>query len=171
MEQKIFGLAALGLAAMGLATDLRDHKIYNKLTLPSMAAGLLAGLVFSGPGGLMSGVLGILMASLSLICWFLGVLKAGDVKLYMAVGAWTGWQFTGLVLISSMLSGGAAAACLMLFRKNGRRTFRRLWEYVKNLVMARNFYPYEPENSQGYLSFGACIFCGVLWTFWYLYMR
>ena len=74
MEQKLFGLAALGLAAMGMATDLRDHKIYNKLTLPSMAAGLLAGLVFSGPGGLMSGVLGIFIASLSLICWFLGVL-------------------------------------------------------------------------------------------------
>ena len=104
-----------------MATDLRDHKIYNKLTLPSMAAGLLAGLVFRAQEVLCRGVLGILMASLSLICWFLGVLKAGDVKLYMAVGAWTGWQFTGLVLISSMLSGGAAAACLMLFRKKRQK--------------------------------------------------
>lgn len=72
-------------------TDLRFQRIRNIHTGPSMGAGILLGLLGAGLGGAGMALLGILCGFASMgILYAVGIMKAGDVKLAMAVGALVG---------------------------------------------------------------------------------
>lgn len=164
-------LAAVLAAGVGAYTDLKYHKIYNKLTMPVILAGLVCNLLLGGLRGLAGSLLGILTGALFAVLWLMGMLKAGDIKLYMAVGALAGWRFCGCTMIFSVLIGGAAAAFLMAIRKTGRLSFNRLKEYLRQLLYIKQFYTYQPEEQSAYFSFGCCIFIGTLAAVWYLGLR
>ena len=165
----VWYLSAVLVAGWGAVTDLRHHKIYNKLTISAMIAGILFHVCFYGIRGCQSSLLGILPGMACILFWLSGMLKAGDIKLYMAVGALAGWGFCGYTLVSTVLSGGVLAAVLMVVRKNGRVAGRRLWIYLMNLIYTRQFHRYRPEEPKSYFSFGCCIFAGTLVALWKLY--
>lgn len=162
----VLSLAAVLTAACGAATDLRDHKIYNRLTIPAMAAGIAANTVLGGFLGLGNGIFGLLLGQAMILTWRLGMLKAGDVKLYMAVGAVGGWRFCAYTIIFSILSGGIGAFFVLLAGRNGRRALLRLFLYIKHLAVTRSFQPYSPEDSEGYFSFGCFILIGAVGALW-----
>lgn len=164
-------LAAVITAGYGAFTDLKSHKIYNKLTMPVIASGLLLNIILGGIHGLGDSLLGLFLGFSFLFLWLLGMLKAGDVKLYMAVGALAGWRFCGYTMIYSILLGGAAALGLMVRRKSGCASLYRVKIYLSNLIYSRQFRRYEPEESSGYFSFGCCIFAGTLFAVWKLYFK
>lgn len=162
-------ITATAVAAWGGITDLKCRKIYNKLTLPAAAAGIGLNGALAGIWGLKNSLLGLALGTSFMALWLMGTLKAGDVKLYMAVGALTGWKFCGYAMIYSVLLGGIAAAWLVISQKRGRRVFGRLKLYLENLWYTKNIKPYEPEDDCGYFSFGCCIFAGAaaaLWRMW-----
>lgn len=165
----IFYGAALVTAGLGALMDLQTHKIPNRLTLWSGTAGLACSLLLGGFGGLSRSLSGLLFSCLYLAFWFLGALKAGDIKLYMAVGAWAGWKFSLYTMIASFLTGGLAALFMTVRRKEGRAVLGRLRAYLTNLMLMRTFYCYQPGIQGGYFSFGVCIFVGTLAAFWKLY--
>lgn len=169
MKVLVWHMAAVFAAGWGAVTDLKVHKIYNYLTMPSIAVGMLMHLSAEGPGGLMDSLLGLGAGIFCMLFWFLGMLKAGDVKLYMAVGALGGWKFCGYTIFYSILIGGIAALGIMLIRKSGRASLKRLWIYVLNLAYTKQFQPYRPEEKHAYFSFGSCIFAGTLAAVWHLY--
>lgn len=164
-------LAAVLAAGFGGYTDLKNHKIYNKLTMPAILCGLVCNLMLGGLNGLLGSLLGILSGAMFAVLWLMGMLKAGDIKLYMAVGALAGWRFCGYTMIFSVLIGGAAAALLMVIRKTGRLSFNRLKEYLRNLLYIKQFYTYQPDEQSAYFSFGCCIFIGTLAAVWYMVIR
>lgn len=108
----LFSLAALSLV-VAVHTDLRERKIYDWLTLPTLVGALLvrgALVGWSGPLGLESGLLGAAVGFfVFLILAASGGMGMGDVKLMAGVGALLGWEraLTALVLIS--LAGGGQA--------------------------------------------------------------
>ncbi|MGN0158806.1 MAG: prepilin peptidase [Brotaphodocola sp.] len=171
MRECFFYLAANVIAAFGAFTDLKYHKIYNKLTFPSMAAGLAFRLIFFGISGLKISLFGILMGTVFGIFWILGMLKAGDIKLYMALGAFGGWRFCGYTMIYSVLTGGIVALCLMVIRKSGRESLERLKIYILHLFYTKRFMTYKPVSEKGYFSFGCCIFVGSVMAAWYLWIQ
>ncbi len=171
MEIPLPYLIAVIITGYSAFTDLKEHKIYNKLTMPSIAAGILLNLVLEGMGGLKNSLLGFGLGVLSMILWILGMLKAGDVKLYMSVGAIAGWKFCGYTIIGSILTGGLISAFLIVFRGTAKASFMRIKLYILHLFYTREFHIYEPEESSAYCSFGSCIFCGVLESIWYLCFR
>jgi prepilin peptidase CpaA len=84
----IVALVASGVATM---TDWREGKIYNKLTFPMMLVGLILNTAL---GDWRVGVFGLVAATaLHWTLWRIGVQKAGDAKLLMAVGALMGPRF------------------------------------------------------------------------------
>lgn len=171
MYIQILQLAAVLLAGYGAFTDFMHHRIYNKQTMPGIAAGILLHIVFGGAGGFLDSLLGFLLGTSFMLVWILGMLKAGDVKLYMSIGALAGWKFCGYTMIYSILLGGAAAAWVMISRKSGRESLKRVRTYLLNLMCTRQFRRYQPEKNSGYFSFGCCIFGGALIAVWRMYVR
>ena len=155
------GVAA-AVAATASFSDLKTRKIPNKLTFSAMLLGLVLNLVFFGLKGLAGSFLGILMGFAAFILFAIGALKAGDVKLYMAIGALTGWRFCGYTIVYSIIAGGAAAFVFMILRKSGRTALKNLKNYFLNMFYSRRFYMYQPQEATSYFSFGCCILAGLI---------
>ena len=102
-------LGAVVLAAA--ATDWRQGKIPNWLTLPAMAAGLVIN-CFAGFGfeKALFGMLGGL--GVYFLFFVIGFRGAGDGKLMGAVGAFVGWPQVAVVMVLVALLGGVAALAL-----------------------------------------------------------
>lgn len=82
-------LSAAGLAVASF-TDVRTGRIYNALTFPMMVLGVGLHVITGDP---VAGGLGLLVATaLHVPVWMLGVQRAGDAKLIMALGALGGWR-------------------------------------------------------------------------------
>lgn len=175
--EKLFeGLAACAALA-GAWTDVRTHRIPNRLTLSWGLAGLALHLVLGGAAGLADGgvrgllpgvsaglawtLAGFAAALPSLLLWLLGALKAGDIKLYMAAGLIGGWKFCLGMEVYSVLIGGIAAAAVMASRRSGRRALKRLWLYGLTLLLTRRFVMYQGD-SESYFSYGCMIAAGAM---------
>ena len=103
------------------ASDLRRGRIYNFLTFPTLAAGLLL-LVLNTPNEVPS-VLGVMAATLFFLFpfWKAGGLGAGDIKLLMALAPFMGpgWFLFGTVL-SFLVGAGISALLLIRYRDLSR---------------------------------------------------
>lgn len=103
------------------ASDLRWGRIYNFLTLPTLAAGLLL-LMMNTPEELPP-MLGVIAATLLLLFpfWKAGGLGAGDIKLLMALAPFMGpgWFLFGTVL-SFLIGAGISAFLLIRYRDLSR---------------------------------------------------
>ena len=131
----------LGVCIAASVTDLRTHRIPNKLTglamLTALAYWLVAGLVagkglvgepggFDGTfvesfGGLLCGLIpfGILVT--------IGGLGGGDMKLMAAIGAWSArWEVVLGTTIYALLIGALIAVVLMIRHKRVKLTLTRL---------------------------------------------
>ena len=154
-------IIAILVAVAGATIDWKTHKIPNKLTVNAVLVGLILNLLFGGLGGLGRSFLGALVGFSFILLWQLGALKAGDVKLYMAIGAIGGWRFGLNTMIFSILIGGVMAFGVMLTRKSGRKSLKNLWNYAVNMFLMRKFHMYESDEL-AYFCFGICIAAGAV---------
>lgn len=109
------GLLAATLL-IAVITDLRSHRIYNWLTFPAMAIGLLLHTFSAGLPGLLFALGGLGVACLALVLFILGAMGAGDVKLLGAVGALMGAHFTLWTLLWTAILGGVLGVVYALRR-------------------------------------------------------
>jgi prepilin peptidase CpaA len=86
--------AALALCAASAATDARSGRIYNALTIPAAAAGVVYAAARGGEGALAASVTGLLfgVVPFAVAAWR-GWIGGGDVKLFGAIGALAGPLF------------------------------------------------------------------------------
>ena len=110
---------ACAVALAAAATDIRERRIPNLLTLPGIALGIVLNGVLGGTGGLLWSVSGLLVGGLTFLPFFLrGGLGGGDVKLMAAVGAIAGPAFAfESALFGAVLGGVGACAALLLARR------------------------------------------------------
>lgn len=103
------------------ASDLRRGKIYNFLTFPTLAAGLL--LLTANTPQVIPPVLGAMTITILLLFpfWKAGGLGAGDIKLLMALAPLMGprWFLFGVVL-SFLIGAGISAFLLIRYRDLSR---------------------------------------------------
>lgn len=133
-------VALVAFAATVIATDWRWRRIPNWATYPAMLLGLTFAALVATPGALFVG--GLIDHAAALVAAFVltaplyagGGLKAGDVKLLMAVGALKGLVFLFWAAVYGALLGGAIAlGYLVVSRLVTRRPLREL---------LRTFIPY-----------------------------
>jgi len=176
--QNFIDITLFHILFISLYTDLKSGKIYNTLTLPAIAGGLL--LNYMAPGqpsayaGLLDSVYGILLALIVFIFpYLIGALGGGDVKLLMAIGALKGYLF----LFYSILSIGVVSFFLSLFvflldmMKNYKLTgiLNMIVIFFNNRVMVSNeeLKPMLKKN----LKFGVSITFGTIIAYIYLRYR
>jgi len=108
-------ITMLGIA---LYTDLKVGKIYNKLTMPCMLAGLTLNTIQGGIPGLLHSFEGILLVLVIFLLFAkLGSIGGGDVKLLMAVGAVMGLNFATKAMLLSAVAGGVLAIIVICKRR------------------------------------------------------
>ena len=108
----MYNLISVAFAALLLAaawSDIRSRRIPNALTVTGLVAALVLRL-FLGPGAAIDGLVGVLLAFLVVLPFFvLGVVGGGDIKLFMMIGAFMGprdflWAAVLIAIIGGMLA-------------------------------------------------------------------
>ncbi len=103
-------------------TDIRTHKILNKVTYPSIIASLVfAGIVNSLPQALLGGAVA---AAILLIPRIIGASRMGmgDVKLGLLGGLMIGPQYTFLALALAFITATLVLLPFMLAKKLNRKS-------------------------------------------------
>ncbi|KIL40170.1 hypothetical protein SD70_15210 [Gordoniibacillus kamchatkensis] len=104
--------------AAALIADLRSMRIPNVLNGAGAIAGLALNAASGGWNGLAGAGLGLLAGfGVVLLLHLVGAVGAGDVKLFAAVGAFTGAAFALSALVYSILYAGFIGLLLALFRR------------------------------------------------------
>jgi prepilin peptidase CpaA len=132
-------------------TDLRQGKIYNKLTFPGIAAGFLLNTLFGGPRGSWHSACGIGVAlgmALALAVCLGPAFGGGDLKLMAVIGALRGPEFALWAMLYTALAGGVLVWVPLIRRRIVGYTLRNLaWNVYRRHVL------HEPvslaEGSQG----------------------
>lgn len=120
-------LAAVGIASVACAIDLKSARIPNALTFSAAAAALVFHAVAPGGHGLVGAAIGLAVGLLVLLPPFaLGAMGAGDVKLMAALGAWLGWQPVIFVFLYGSIAGGILGIGIALANNYLRQAFRNI---------------------------------------------
>jgi leader peptidase (prepilin peptidase)/N-methyltransferase len=120
-----FVAGAVLLAALVAITaiDLSHQIIPDVITLPGIAAGLLANLATDRVTWLES-LIGIAVGGgvfLVIILASRGGMGGGDMKLGAMLGAFLGWRLGLLAILLGVLSGGILALALLILGRKGRK--------------------------------------------------
>lgn len=109
-------IPTLGFTFVAAYTDFRSLKIPNSLTFLMLISSLLYHLLFPYDLGIPLSVAGMLTAFiLTGPFFFMGGLGAGDVKLFLGIGAWIGPQSVLLVFfVTSVLISGCSVWKIIL---------------------------------------------------------
>ncbi len=153
------------LLAVSLVTDLWRGLVYNWVTLPAAAMGLvLAGLRFGAPGLLSSGLGLVIGGGVFLLPFLLGAVGGGDVKLMAALGSLVGPVLVLKTALYACVLGGAVALGVMARQGGLGRNLRDLAAFFTALVTPGQR-PAAPRSlGLPPIPFAACIAVGFLWA-------
>lgn len=155
-------------------TDVRSGKIFNMVTYPAIAVGLvghtiaggfaghsLAGGIFGGEKaiGLAGSVVGFAVGFVPLlVAWMAGGVGGGDAKLMGAVGALTGWSFTLSAMVYGLLVVAVMAIFVMIRRRIAMATLGRIWRFLYlSFTPGKRAGPSGPESPTVPFGLALCI--------------
>jgi prepilin peptidase CpaA len=151
-------------AVLALWGDLRERRIYDWITLPTLGLALVLAFAAGGAGegvlepGLQSALVGLLaVGGFFLVAWFFGWLGLGDVKLMAGYGALFGFPAAlGMLVFVSLVGGVQGVLTAIVRTAPGKRLLVRM-----GVVSARD------EEFGLFVPYGVAIAVGaVLFRIW-----
>lgn len=126
---------AMFVSAIAAIQDIKQYRISNHLTYPAILTGLVWHCWNASWSGLTHAGLGIVIPLVVLFPVFLANgFGAGDVKLFMALGAWLGpWSIVNVMLISLTLNG-LISGVILLARQSPSLDTRRCLSMLGKLL-------------------------------------
>lgn len=119
-------------------TDTRTAKIRNVHTFPAMLVGLFLGAVGGGLDGFLTALAGLVAGFVLMLPLFvLHIMKAGDAKLLMAIGAIAGPGLAFRALIVSFVLFLPVAVVILTVRGGWRNmglAFTRIWRFLYTTI-------------------------------------
>ncbi len=108
---------AMFVSAIAAIQDLKQFRISNHLTYPAILTGLVWHFRVGTWDGLAHAALGVVLPLVILFPIFLvNGFGAGDVKLFMALGAWLGPRSIANVMLISLTVNGLVSGAILLAR-------------------------------------------------------
>jgi prepilin peptidase CpaA len=169
----INGLAGVALL-VATYTDLRDGKIYNKLTFPCMIIGFLLNTLFSGFAGSWQSISGVgvaVLIALGLALCLGPALGGGDVKLIAVIGALRGPQFVLWTALFTALAGGVLVLVPLLRGRILGYTLHNLFYNLYRKCVLRESVDVAEGSRGGKQPFSVAILAGALLAFLWLALR
>lgn len=124
------------LMVICIYTDIKGRRIYNKVLLPFLAAGLAANLLAGGLPGLMESSKGSLIGlGLLFIPFAMGGIGGGDVKLMAVIGAIKGPAFVLSTFLAGAIAGGILALALLIRHRRLLTTLSGCLASASNLLI------------------------------------
>jgi prepilin peptidase CpaA len=161
------GVAAIALLVAAF-TDVRDGKIYNKLTFPCIIIGLLLNTLFSGFSGTWQSIQGVAAAlglSLALALCMGPALGGGDVKLLAVIGALRGPEFVLWTALYTAIAGGVLVLVPLIRGRILGYTLRNMsWNLYRRCVLHEQVHVAEGSRG-GKQPFGVAILAGAVIAF------
>ena len=98
-------------------TDVREHRIYNNVLLPTLLLAFFLNTLFAGLAGLLDSLLGLALGMAILFpLYFLRGTSAGDVKLLGVVGALLGTKGALIAGLATLGFGGVLGVLFIAWR-------------------------------------------------------
>ncbi len=165
----MIGWFSVGLSGAVMSTaavsDLRFHRIPNKLTYPAAAAGLLLHLGANGWIGLKDSLLGLALGfGVLFICYMFGGIGGGDVKLAAALNALVGFEVTQLGLLYMGLLGGAMALSIMIWKGKLFGSLKRMGRFFLSVFVPFLETEMPKAEDSDVFPLGVAISCGFAWA-------
>ena len=157
---------AVALVLLGICfyTDAVQQRIYNVVTLPAIALGLLLNLALAGvTGAKMSGLGAAVGFGALFLLFMLGAMGGGDVKLMAAVGAIKSYPFVVSSLVYSFLVGGFIGIAVLIWKQKFWRTMHGLLRWCLGKVLPFPSKPLDPKKMER-VPFGIAIVLGTIWA-------
>ncbi len=115
-------------------TDMKASRIPNQLAVAGVVAGILINLT-AGLNGAVFSLQGLAFGfAVLLILYMLGGVGAGDVKLFAAIGAITGWEYTLSTMVYALFAAAFIGIILVTFRGELALRMRRLFYAILSVV-------------------------------------
>ena len=119
--------------------DGKELRVPNKLTLPFIAAGVLAMTAIHGLAGLQTSLLGAVVGMMCLLpLYAIGGMGSGDVKMMMGMGAWLGAGVTWDAFYVSVIVGAVMALIMIATTGRWRHHWNNAVMIVGELFRVRN---------------------------------
>lgn len=160
----------IALIIVAFIWDVNYHKLPNWLTAIGMVTGLMYHLLTGGINGFLFSGLGLLVSGgIFLLLYMFKAIGAGDVKLFAAIGAIMGIEFTlYLMMYSVVYAGVIGIVILLVVRTPMQRVFIRLYERTMR-VLQRNPSQLDAfkQNKRTRFPFMYAVLPAVLTTYYY----
>lgn len=162
--------------------DIKEKRIPNALTFPTIIIGIILNIIFNGFQGLSFSIIGFFTGmALFFIPFALGAMGAGDVKLMGAIGSLMGWRFAVIVTLFSAIAGLFVVIVYLIYQKKLfyllKKYFllfarpiiqflalslksKKLDQIHKNLFLEKH----ESHTEKLYVPYGVAIALGTLFT-------
>lgn len=156
-------------------TDLRQRRIPNMLTYPTIITALSAYCIVGGWNGFCFSFGGLSFGfAVFFIPYLFGGMGAGDVKLMSAVGAVLGFQQTAVSFLFIVVCGGIMALGFMAYRRSLKDTLSKTFLSILYLGMHRDTSLLKVDKNkttQECIPYGVAITSGVFLSFLYLILN
>ncbi len=155
----------LAVLSAAVWLDFDAWRIPNGLIIFGTAAGAGLNFYLTRLFGLADAFAGFLIPFILLLPLYgLSMLGAGDIKLLMAAGAFTGWRGSLFSLAAAAFAGAALSITLMIKHRNFLKRFHFFFHYIIQIKSRHCIQPYyslkNPQRGET-VHFSLCIAIGV----------
>jgi prepilin peptidase CpaA len=157
----------LFVAVTCAVTDLWKGRIYNVITYPAMAVGVVLAVIQHGPSGIFFALGGFAVGFFpAFIMFTLGGMAGGDVKLLGAIGAVAGAVAATETLILAFVVGGIFALGQLAWHGQLFASFARIVRVVAGVLWPGLAPAKSPERERMHVRFGVAICVALVATLW-----
>jgi prepilin peptidase CpaA len=146
-------------------TDVKETRIPNRLTMTFIMLGLSYYFIVDQWQGILYSLVGLGTGiGVLLMLYIFKALGAGDVKLFGAVGACMGLEFTLYSVMYSIIYAGLIGIVILLFRKEFTQRMIDLLRYFLGIVISRDLasLTFKPQKDTLTFPFMYAVLPGVL---------